>query len=408
MLAVPTVLTITQVNTYIKSIIDGDKNLSGVFLCGEISNFTNHYRTGHFYLTLKDDTSKIRAVMFRTYAQRLKFLPQDGMKVLVRGRISVYDRDGQYQVYIEDMQPDGAGALNLAYEQLKTRLEAEGLFDPSHKRPVPKFPQRIGVVTSPTGAAVHDICTVIGRRYPLAQIVLCPVQVQGDSAAPQICQAIAQFNMQKAADVLIVGRGGGSIEELWAFNEECVARAVYGSQIPVISAVGHETDFTICDFVADLRAPTPSAAGELAVPDARELSAFLFNAKAMLANALLTKIKERRSRFELLCNTPVLKNPHALLDSRRQVLDQNALNLIQAQQVLLKNQRQRLSLLCGKLHALSPLAVLSRGYSAVFNTDGKLITKTENVQPGAQLTVHVTNGSIFCTVDDVKRNKKGT
>ena len=266
-----TVLTVSQINTYVKSLIDGDDNLQNLYVAGEISNFTNHYRTGHFYFTLKDERAALKAVMFRSAAQRLRFLPEDGMRVIIRGNVSLFERDGVYQLYCEDMQPDGAGALAVAFEQRKQKLAAMGLFDEAHKKPLPRFPKRIGVVTSPTGAAVHDIQTVLERRFPAAEIIFAPVQVQGELAAPQISAAIEEFNRKKAADVLIVGRGGGSIEDLWAFNEELVAHAVYESEIPIISAVGHETDTTIIDFVADLSAPTPSAAAELAVPDVREV-----------------------------------------------------------------------------------------------------------------------------------------
>ena len=258
------VVTVSQLNAYVKSIMDSDYNLSDILVSGEISDFTNHYRTGHYYMTLKDEKACIQAVMFKGSNIRLKFMPENGMRVIARGRVSVFERDGKYQLYIDDMQPDGIGSLSIAFEQLKAKLEKEGLFDKSKKPRIPVCPMRVGVVTSPTGAAVRDIVNVLGRRFPLAQIVFCPVQVQGENAAPQIADAIKRFNKGKYADVLIVGRGGGSVEDLWAFNEEIVARAVAGSEIPIISAVGHETDFTICDFAASLRAPTPSAAAELA------------------------------------------------------------------------------------------------------------------------------------------------
>ncbi|MBQ8027487.1 MAG: exodeoxyribonuclease VII large subunit, partial [Clostridia bacterium] len=280
------VLSVGQINTFIKSIIDGDPNLSNVFVVGEISNFTNHYRTGHFYFTLKDKEAAIKAVMFRSSAQRLCFMPENGMSVIIRGRISVFERDGQYQLYADDMQPDGIGALNIAFEQLKAKLEAQGLFDSSRKKKLPSVPERVGVITSPTGAAVRDIINVLGRRFPLAKIVFHPVQVQGANAAAQIAHAIDLFNEHSAADVLIVGRGGGSIEDLWAFNEEIVALAVSKSDIPVISAVGHETDYTICDFVADMRVPTPSAAAEIAVPDWREQVAYVDSLRLYAENSL--------------------------------------------------------------------------------------------------------------------------
>ena len=254
------VLSVSQLNRYIKMNFDADENLANIFISGEISNFTNHYRTGHLYFTLKDDSAAVRAVMFNSSAKRLKFMPEDGMKVIARGRVSVYEASGQYQLYVDDMQPDGVGALNLAYEQLKDKLQKEGLFSELHKKPLPPYAEKVGVITSPTGAAVRDIINVLGRRFPYAEIVFCPVLVQGDGAHLQLTDAVNLFNSERAADVIIIGRGGGSIEDLWEFNDEGLARAVYNSEIPVISAVGHETDFTICDFVADMRAPTPSAA----------------------------------------------------------------------------------------------------------------------------------------------------
>ena len=265
-----TVLTVSQVNFFIKSLLEGDGRLQNVLISGEISNFTDHYRSGHLYFSLKDDKSVLKAVMFASAARRLKFRPKDGMKVLIRGRVSVYEPSGQYQLYAEDMQPEGMGALSLAFQQLKDRLSQEGLFDADHKREIPAFPQRIGVITSPTGAAVQDILQITGRRWPLAEIILAPVLVQGEQAPGQIVEALQEMDRRRACDVIILGRGGGSLEDLWAFNEEAVARAVYACTIPVVSAVGHETDFTICDFAADLRAPTPSAAAELCTPDWRE------------------------------------------------------------------------------------------------------------------------------------------
>ncbi|MBO5291012.1 MAG: exodeoxyribonuclease VII large subunit, partial [Clostridia bacterium] len=272
----PTVYSVAQLNNYVKSVLDNDENLNHLFVTGEISNYKPHY-SGHMYMTIKDETASIKAVMFAGNASRLKFKPENGMKVIIFGTVSLFQRDGSYQLYINDMQPDGIGALNIAFEQLKKKLEAEGLFSNQYKKPIPKFPQKVGVVTSATGAAVQDIFNVLKRRYPVAEVVLRPCQVQGDGAANDIANAIKEFNKVKGADVLIVGRGGGSIEDLWAFNEEIVARAVFDSEIPVISAVGHETDVTICDFVADLRAPTPSAAAECAVPDCFELKANLLS-----------------------------------------------------------------------------------------------------------------------------------
>lgn len=311
------VLSVTQLNTYVRSLLDGDPHLAQVFLSGEISNFTDHYRSGHLYFSLKDDRCVIRAVMFAQYAGRLRFAPEDGMKVIVRGRVGLYEVSGQYQIYVEDMQPDGLGALNLAYEQLKRKLEREGLFRPERKKPLPKFPESIGVITSPTGAAVHDILTILERRYPVAKVVFCPVQVQGEGAAQQIAQAVERFNRRNGADVLIVGRGGGSIEDLWAFNEEVVARAVAASRIPVISAVGHETDFTICDFAADLRAATPSAAAELAVPDRMELLGAILAARERMKSAVQSRLSQESSQLETFLQKRVMQRPQEFLELRK-------------------------------------------------------------------------------------------
>lgn len=397
------VLTVTQLNTYIKSIIDGDLNLSHIFICGEISNFTNHYRTGHFYFTVKDNSSSIRAVMFKTSNQRLKFMPENGMSVLIRGRVSVFERDGQYQLYVDDMQPDGLGSHNLAFEQLKDRLAAEGLFDSENKKPIPQFPSRIGVITSPTGAAVQDILNVLGRRFPAAEIVFCPVQVQGESAASQIASAVYRFNANSYADVLIVGRGGGSLEELWAFNEEIVARAIADSEIPVISAVGHETDFTICDFVADMRAPTPSAAAELAVPDCREQRHMLQTALYRMYNAVDGIVATQRERVRRLSDSTALLSPLVTLDNNRQLTDRLAQQLDNEMSGLLERLRTELAGLCGKMEALSPLKVLSRGY-AIALKDGKPITDIASVTAEDKMTVKINNGTILCTVNGVKDN----
>ena len=389
------VLTVGQINTYIKSIIDGDPNLNYIFVVGEISNFTNHYRTGHCYFTLKDESSAIKAVMFRSSAQRIKFVPENGMRVILRGRVSVFERDGQYQLYVDDMQPDGAGALNLAFEQLKAKLEAQGLFDASRKKPIPEIPERVGVITSPTGAAVRDILNVLGRRFPLAKVVFCPVQVQGVSAAPQIAAAIDLFNCFNAADVLIVGRGGGSIEDLWAFNEEQVAMAVSRSNIPVISAVGHETDFTICDFVADLRAPTPSAAAELAVPDWAEQRAYISGLMLHASSLIRQEIAEQKVRVNTLSQSRVLKNPLETVEIGRQTLDSLLNRLLFAQKSNFSLSASRFSEMCAKLDALSPLKVLSRGYAAVYS-GGKIIDSAEKTDMTKNISVRFADGEIEC------------
>lgn len=389
------VLSVGQINTYIKSLIDGDPNLTNVFVVGEISNFINHYRTGHFYFTLKDNESAIKAVMFRSSAQRLRFIPENGIRVIIRGRISVFERDGQYQLYADDMQPDGIGALNIAFEQLKAKLESQGLFDDSRKKSIPGVPAKVGVITSPTGAAVRDIINVLGRRFPLAEIVFYPVQVQGPSAAGQIADAIDLFNHYSAADVLIVGRGGGSIEDLWAFNEEKVALAVSRSNIPVISAVGHETDYTICDFVADMRAPTPSAAAELAVPDWREQYAYIDALRLHSVSVLKQKIISDRAYVESVSNSRVLKNPLAPVENGRQTLDILLNRMLSAQRNLLNENGMRFASACAKLDALSPLKVLSRGYAAVYSGD-KIAGSVKNVDMSKNMHVRFNDGEIDC------------
>lgn len=392
-----TVLSVTQLNTYIKSIIDGDSLLRSLYVVGEISNFTNHYRTGHFYLTLKDENCAVKAVMFASTNRRLKFMPENGMKVIVRGRVSVFERDGQYQLYIDDMQPDGLGALNLAFEQLKNRLAQEGLFDERFKKPIPYRCMRIGVVTSATGAVIQDIRNVISRRYPLAEIILAPVQVQGASAAPQIVDAIERFNSGDYADVLIVGRGGGSLEDLWAFNEEIVARAVFKSRIPIISAVGHETDFTICDFVADLRAPTPSAAAELAVPDIREDIAFVHTVVYECEATLLQRVNDEKERLEMIKERLRYRSPSMLIDQKIQTVDTLMTSALLSVQRKLDLETARLSSTAARLDALSPLKVMARGYSIV-TKDEKVVASSKSLTKGDRITVGFSDGERNCEV----------
>ena len=392
-----TVLSVTQLNTYIKSIIDGDSLLRSLYVVGEISNFTNHYRTGHFYLTLKDENCAVKAVMFASANRRLKFMPENGMKVIVRGRVSVLERDGQYQLYIDDMQPDGLGALNLAFEQLKNRLAQEGLFDERFKKPIPYRCMRIGVVTSATGAVIQDIRNVISRRYPLAEIILAPVQVQGASAAPQIADAIERFNSGDYADVLIVGRGGGSLEDLWAFNEEIVARAVFKSRIPIISAVGHETDFTICDFVADLRAPTPSAAAELAVPDIREDIAFVQTVVYECEATLLQRVNDEKERLEMIKERLRYRSPSMLIDQKIQTVDTLMTSALLSVQRKLDSETARLSSTAARLDALSPLKVMARGYSIV-TKDEKVVASSKALKKGDRITVGFSDGERKCEV----------
>lgn len=395
------VLTVSQINTYLKAVLDGDDNLQYIFVCGEISNFTNHYRTGHFYFTLKDEKAAIKAVMFRSAAQRLRFLPEDGMRVIIRGSISLFERDGVYQLYCDDMQPDGAGDLSVAFEQRKKKLEEMGLFDPLHKKPIPSLPSRIGVITSPTGAAVHDILNVLERRFPFAAIVFCGVQVQGESAAPQIAEAIARFNELQAADVLIVGRGGGSIEDLWAFNEEIVAHAIYNSHIPVISAVGHETDFTIADFVADLRAPTPSAAAELASPDTRELLFQLDTMLDRLTERVLDKHQNKALRLEAMLHRLQQQSPERRLQLLETKLQQQTEKLISGGQAMLRPYADALGTLAQKLEMTSPLRTLARGYVLAQDENGLLVRNAAKVQKGQTLALRFADGSVLCRAEEV-------
>ena len=398
----PTVYSVTELNNFVKSLLDNNENLKSVFVSGEISNFKNHY-SGHMYMTVKDEGGAIKAVMFSSYASRLKFVPENGMKVIIFGSVSLYSKDGSYQLYITDMQPDGIGALNLAYEQLKEKLLKEGLFNHESKKPIPVFPQKIGVATAPDGAAVRDIFSILKRRFPLAEIVFCPVAVQGASAAPEIAKAIKLFNEKNACDVLIIGRGGGSLEDLWAFNEEIVARAIFESQIPIISAVGHETDFTIADFVADLRAPTPSAAAELAVPDIIELKSELLGLKQHLTVLIKNKLNYEREYLE---NTEkrlsILSPTNKILNSRQELLNLYE-KIVNSIELKLTNEKSNISVLSGKLNALSPLDVLARGYSISYNNESP-ITSVKNVKKGDNIKVKVTDGEIFASVTEVKGN----
>ena len=393
------VLSVSQLNRYVKSIIEQDYNLQTVFVQGEISNFTNHYRTGHYYMTIKDEYSSIRAVMFKSANSRLRFMPENSMNVIIKGRVSVFERDGQYQLYIDDMQPDGAGALSLAFEQLKNKLAAEGLFDESRKRPIPRFPERVGVVTSPTGAAIRDIINVISRRFPAAELILCPVEVQGASAAGQIKAAIELFNAKKAADVLIVGRGGGSAEELWAFNEEPVARAVAASEIPVISAVGHETDFTICDVAADLRAPTPTAAAEIAVPDITALGELLGSFSRRMNSAVGGTLTHEKARLEARAQLLKRLSPRNYIDDLAARCGGAGVRIDSAVRHSMEVRRGEIAALCARLDALSPLRVIARGY-AVASSGGKVLTSPSQVEVGDTIDLRLAGGELKCEVID--------
>ena len=395
----PLVLTITQINTYLKSQFESDERLAHCFAVGEISNLTDHYASGHIYLSLKDERSVIRAVMFASAARRLKFRPCNGMRVLVRGRITVYEPQGQYQFYIEDMQPDGVGARALALEQLKAKLQKEGLFDSDRKRSLPLYPQRIAVVTSPTGAAVRDILQITARRWPLAQIDLYGVLVQGEQAPAQIAEAIHQVGKDAKADLVIVGRGGGSAEDLWAFNDEQVVRAVAACPIPVVSAVGHETDFTLCDFAADLRAPTPSAAAELCTPDWQEELQRVSSARERMAQLVKDEIENARMALDVLTTTAAGHHPKNLVDQQYQKLDL----LVNRMQTQMRHQlqlrRERFGVQAARLNALSPLRVLGRGYAVVYK-DEKAVSKAEAISRGDSVRVRMADGELLCMVED--------
>lgn len=387
-------------------LIDNDELLVSVCVRGEISNFTNHYKTGHFYMTLKDEASLIKAVMFRGNASKLKFLPENGMKVIVTGRVSAYIRDGQYQIYIDSMEPDGIGALYIAYEQLKKKLAAEGLFDREKKKPIPKIPTRIGIITSPTGAAIRDIINILGRRFPLCRPILYPSLVQGDGASAQIIAGIDYFNEKKNVDVLIVGRGGGSLEDLWAFNDEALCRRVAASDIPIISAVGHETDFTLCDFAASVRAPTPSAAAELAVPESSELKRKINNVNARMELLCEQRIKILKEKLTALSNSRVLTNPMNFIDDRKMALGMTEDKLITRMNTLLERKKSSLVSHAAKLDALNPLSVVARGYSAVFNDEGKLIKSISQTKKGDMVSFMVTDGKISAEVVCAEKNER--
>lgn len=393
-------LSVTQLNEYLKMVIDGDRVLSNVFVRGEISNF-KLYSSGHAYFTLKDDAGQLKSVMFRSYFSRLAFLPEDGMRIIAHGRVSVYESSGQYQLYVDDMQPDGAGSLAMRFEQLKRKLAAEGLFDEARKRPLPLIPWRIGVITSPSGAAVHDIINVLGRRFPAAEMILYPSEVQGTQAPAQLISGIEFFSMTGLVDVIILGRGGGSAEDLWAFNDEYLARAVAACSVPVISAVGHESDFTICDFVADRRAPTPSAAAELAVPDMGEMLRGFAAMRAGLQNSMQKRISQERRMLNQIAQSRIYKYPEQMLDDFRQRLDEREASLNRAAEQLLLQKRQSTAAIAGKLQALNPLAVLARGYATVCR-DGATIASAKQIQDNDTLDIRFADGSVRATVSKRK------
>ena len=417
------VLEVSQVNSYIKEMLDADGLLGGLCIRGELSNYKK-YPSGHHYFTLKDGQSQLKCVMFRSSAMRLRFRPENGMMVQAAGRITVYPRDGVYQLYCVAMTPEGAGDLAVAFEQLKKKLAAEGLFDPAHKKPIPAYPHRIAIITSAAGAAVHDMLRIIRHRYPLAEVKLLPVRVQGEEAAGEIAAALDYANRYQVADLIITGRGGGSMEDLWAFNEEVVARAIYRSKIPVISAVGHEPDVTIADYVADLRAATPSNAAELCTPDQQELRQKITAAQTRMASLLSRQLKNCRTQLELRKNARVLQSPENYLADRRQTLDmlteklgrtmanrltkeagQLALcrqRLSTAENAVLAGERKRLETRAARLDAMSPLKVLSRGYSITEDDRGTAIVSASALHPGDHITIRFYQGSTDAQVEQVR------
>lgn len=392
--------SVGQVNEYIRMLLDGAPVLGDIWVVGEISNFKNHYSTGHMYFSLKDSDSMIKCVMFRSSAQRLRFAPEDGMRVLIHGRVSSYVPRGEYQIYADSMQPDGVGALALAYEQLKARLGAEGLFSSEHKKPIPKMPRRVGVITSASGAAIHDIINVSGRRSPQTEIVIYPAQVQGELAAKSLCGGIRYFNERSPVDVIIIGRGGGSIEDLWAFNDEELARLIYASEIPVISAVGHETDFTICDLVADLRAPTPSAAAEIAFADMSEMSLLLSQRRRMLEVSMTRRHDAQRGALDALGARLKGASPYAALNQRMARLALIGERLDGQCGVVLDRCSHRLSVLCARLEAANPLALTSRGY-AVVQKDGRAVLRASQLSNGEKIDIHFADGCVSARVEDL-------
>lgn len=395
--AVEEPISVTALNEYIKALLEGTAFLRHVYLRGEISNFTNH-RTGHFYFSLKDEGGLVRAVMFRGNASRIAFVPENGMKVLVRGSVSLFVRDGSYQIYVSEMEPDGVGALYLAFEKLKKKLAAEGLFDEARKRPLPKIPSRIGVITSPTGAAVRDIMNILGRRFPYAEVLLYPSLVQGTEAAPQLAAGLRYFNETRSVDVIIIGRGGGSMEDLWAFNDEALARTMAASSIPVISAVGHETDFTIADFVADRRAPTPSAAAEIAVPDTAELMQKFLNITNHTHLLLGRRIERARAAVSDLASRRAMTDPEGLLAERRMLLTYLSDKIGALTENTLILLRSRFTENAGKLEAMSPLAILSRGYAVATDATGNALRSVDALHVNDPVNIRISDGVVEAQV----------
>lgn len=394
----PKIWTVSELVAQISQVLQEQTDLKNCWISGELSNFKNHRASGHWYFTLKDQASSLKAVMFKSRSERVRFVPSDGLKVLIRGNIRMYEREGTIQLYAEEMEPSGLGQLYLAFEQLKKRLAEEGLFDSTRKKEIPRFPKRVGIVTSPTGAAIRDMITIMGRRHPGMSWILAPAAVQGESAPREVAQAIARLNRYEKVDVIIVGRGGGSLEELWAFNTEVVARAISASHIPVISAVGHETDVTIADYVADLRAPTPSAAVELAVPMLQDLIFQLLQLRTRLQSEMGTFIEKKRQYLDGLAQKGPLQDPFWRIDQNRQGLDNLQERLQEGMTRFVADKNGILTLLTAKLDLLSPLAILGRGYSLTYDSEGELLRSAQDVELNEQIRVHLGEGSLSCQV----------
>lgn len=400
-----TILSVSQLNMYARSLLDGDENLKNVFVRGEISNFTANARSGHIYMSLKDGNASVKAVMFAGNASKIKFRIENGMSVIARGRVSLYERDGAFQMYIDDMQPEGIGSLAIAFEQLKEKLAKEGIFDSAKKKQIPIFPKRIGVISSPNGAAIQDIINIISRRFPIAEIIFAGVSVQGNGAGEIIAHAVADFNYLNCVDVIIIARGGGSAEDLWEFNNENLARSIYNSEIPVISGVGHETDFTICDFAADLRAPTPSAAAELAVPDMYELSAYINLLNDKINKAISSKISFEEMRLDKMADTGFLKKPTdyiAECDKRISDLDKSLYNAVKS---IYDSKFNKAAILVSKLDALSPLKILSRGFSAV-KSNNSVISSVNQLEIGEAVEIHLSDGTANAVITQITNKVK--
>lgn len=390
--------SVTQINEYVKYLVEGEMILQDVYIIGEISNYKKNL-TGHFYFTLKDERSEIKAIMFRAHSQKVRFALKDGMSVIAHGRLGVYEPQGTYQLYIDSIQPNGVGELYLQYEQLKNRLEKEGLFSLENKMPIPRFPEAIGVITSPSGAAVQDIINIATRRYPMAKIVIFPSLVQGQDAPDSLIQGVEYFNITSDVDVILLGRGGGSIEDLWAFNDERLARAIHRSKIPIISCVGHETDFTICDFVSDLRAPTPSAAAELATPDIIEIKMKLASFEKIFSDSISSLVSQYRDKLSVIATSRVLKKPETLLEAPKLRLDRLSESLVEGFLILKREKNMTFEKVNAQLYALNPMAVLSRGYGVIYSKNKILVKSKNDVNIGEEISVQLKDGVVNARVE---------